>query len=605
MRKRHLVALLIACGISLPLLARREDPRPSFLIVTIDTLRADAAGRGRGTPTIEAFLDGATHFPRARTPAPLTLPAHVSLMSGLAPSRHGIHDNCAPPLPSPAARGFPLLAEEFRDAGYETAAFVAREVVAPRTGIDSGFASYDCPDYESAARRACDYLPAEKRVEAPLAWLAGRSRRRPFFAWVHFFDPHAPYLPFAGDALRPGTRAGDPPAALYQGEVRRVDAVLARLLAALPPNTIVILASDHGEALGENGERTHGTLCHAATCDVFLAIHAPGFTPGSMDTRPSSLCDIAPTLRALGRLAAQESDGAPLWEAPQGIVISESLLAWGVHGWGQCFSATDGRFTLVEAGPRLELFDLASDARESRPIDPCGHEAYEALDRALETMRGGSRTPGEGGDPVGAISPYGMTRRAFVSYLPRGENARLKDPRPRIPFWDSLDLLVTDLTGAADAGDVATIRQGIARIEAFVREDSDSPYLRFLLLRLHGWVGATLGSATSYARAAEAGRQAMERGYAQALVLFLTLHSGLRSERPDRLDAIVEAVEAAGCSVDAACAGLLREAADVLRGTGRAAAAQCAERLAQGAGLESDASPLRTVGLDAVHTHGR
>jgi len=132
-------------------------------------------------------------------------------------------------------------------------------------------------------------------VKAPIAWLGARDRSAPFLLWVHFYDPHVPYLPFAGDARRRASREGDAPRELYLGEVRRMDAAVERLLAAVDPSTIVVVASDHGEGLGEHGEATHGTLCYGSTADVLLAIRAPSLPPGrpaarSTATAPPSEC---------------------------------------------------------------------------------------------------------------------------------------------------------------------------------------------------------------------------------------------------------------------------------------------------------------------------
>ncbi|MGH7162514.1 MAG: alkaline phosphatase family protein, partial [Planctomycetota bacterium] len=194
----RLLVLVVAVGLAVfagvRLLARADRaaaPPRGLLIVTIDTLRADAAGRGKGTPAIEKFLSEATLYARARTPAPLTLPAHVSLFSGLRPARHGVHDNASAALP--ADRGFPLLAEELRDAGFLTAAFVSCAVVSARTGIAAGFEQFDCPEFGPQGSGEHGDPLADGRVTAPLEWLGALAPGQRFFLWVHFFDPHDPY----------------------------------------------------------------------------------------------------------------------------------------------------------------------------------------------------------------------------------------------------------------------------------------------------------------------------------------------------------------------------------------------------------------------------
>ncbi|NJN14353.1 MAG: sulfatase-like hydrolase/transferase, partial [Planctomycetes bacterium] len=203
--------------------------RRPILLLTLDTLRADAAGRGKGTPAIERFLTNeATHFARARTVVPLTLPSHLSLLSGLYPARHGVHENVAPTIPPPAEREYRLLAEEFSEANYATGAFIARGVLAPETGIGAGFESYDSPQEQGIGEGDGEYRAAEEQVRLALAWLARQSPDRPWFLWVHLFDPHKPYHPYPGDAERAATGPGAGNRALYEGEVRRIDAAVER-----------------------------------------------------------------------------------------------------------------------------------------------------------------------------------------------------------------------------------------------------------------------------------------------------------------------------------------------------------------------------------------
>ena len=209
-----------------------EDTRPDVLVITIDTLRADAVGPGRLTPALNEFLAGATHFTDARTVTPLTLPSHLSLFTGLLPARHGVHGNVAQGLPED--RRLRLLAEEFKKAGYATAAFVAAPVIGRSTGIDAGFEVFEGPDYTTEAGSFIT-LSAHEQKAAFTAWLERRPADRPFFAWVHFYDPHDPYEPFGGDARRPATTRDDSARVRYAGDVRRVDAVVETLLAAVGP----------------------------------------------------------------------------------------------------------------------------------------------------------------------------------------------------------------------------------------------------------------------------------------------------------------------------------------------------------------------------------
>jgi arylsulfatase A-like enzyme len=468
-RRRLLPALVLAGAALVALLALDRSPRPSLLVLTIDTMRADAVGEG--TPAILDFLRSATRFRGARTVAPLTLPAHVSLFTGLLPAHHRVHDNVTEPIPSPEARGFTLLAEELRGKGYATAAFVAESVLAPETGLAQGFDSYQCRQHA----RAGGYTPAPEQADAAIAWLAQRDPDRPFLLWVHLFDPHTPYFPFPGDGRRKGTLAEDLPEVRYAGEVRRADAAIERILAAVGPDVVVVVASDHGEALGEHDESTHGALCYGATVDAFLAVRGEGFAAGAEGAGPRSLCDVAPTLRVLCGLPARPSDGAPLGGPAHEVVVSESIYAWRVHGWGQCFAASDGAFTLVESGPRRELFDRAADPKEARPVDPEGHPAQARLERALLALR--STDPGDARESqlYPSVSPYAGARRPLVSYVPAPENAQLPDARPLLRVWEQLETIPEAILRAGARKDVQTLRAVAEELRLLAGEARVSP----------------------------------------------------------------------------------------------------------------------------------
>ena len=370
--------LLAACG------GGEEPERPNVLLVTIDTLRPDHVGTG--TPALDQFLKEATWFPRARTVVPLTLPSHASMLTGLFPSRHGLHDNATPPLPPASARPFPLLAEQFKDAGYSTAAFLSRAVLAREFGLASGFEIYDCPLNDREREETDGYVPGEERIRAPIAWIEKPPAGKPWFVWVHLFDPHAPYRAFPGDARRAPTLESDSDRVRYAGEVRRADACFEALLSGVPKGTIVVLCTDHGEGLYDHDEETHGTLCFGSTVDALLAIRGKGFGP-RVDKGLRSVADIAPTLRRLCGLPAVPGDALDLGGAGHETLVAESLMVQAIHGWGQCFAATDGDFTLVESGPRLELYDRRKDPGELSPL-PLNLPAYEKLGfRRTESRR--------------------------------------------------------------------------------------------------------------------------------------------------------------------------------------------------------------------------
>ena len=545
--------LLIAAALAALLLWRlwpkAPDAPPNLLLITLDTTRVDAVGKG--TPALDAFLAESTRFARARTTVPLTLPAHVTLLTGLEPKSHGIHENLAPRLP--LDRGFPFLQEELKAAGYRTAAFVASPVLGEQTGLSAGFETYEAPPHagDSWSGEQGD-VPAEERVKGPVAWLAARDPR-PFFLWVHFYDPHVPYLPFP-----PVTRDGDPAAALYAGEVRRMDAAVGRLLAAAPEGTTVVIASDHGEGLGEHGEPTHGVLCYGSTADVFLAVRAPGFARGTTDTGQRSLCDLAPSLRAWAGLAPQASDGVAMGGGVGGrVVVTESLQDYRTYAWAQVFAATDGRFALVESGPRLDLFDLAADPGEARPLKPEGHEAYEALDRAMTTYREGKAREPEGAYMAG--SPYGHAVRPFASYLPRAENAKLKDPESGFAFAGQMAVAKSLIHLGKERRDAAALERAIAILRGLVAEDPRNPAPHLYLVHAQGRLGWVLSKPELHRAAARSAKDAIDLGYRVAPLLHDLLFESLEAGDPADLRAALEVAVKEPIHPDLNCARLAAE----------------------------------------------
>ncbi|MCA9540812.1 MAG: sulfatase-like hydrolase/transferase, partial [Myxococcales bacterium] len=222
--------------------AGAESVPPDVLLVTIDTLRPDAlgwvAGRNR-TPVLDRLADGGVAFSAAVAPAPVTLPSHASILSGLEPLRHGATDNGRP------VGACPLLAERLSQAGWRTGAFVSGAPLARTFGLARGFGEYDEHfTVRGRERRASETVAAAQR------WLAAQPAG-PVFLWVHLYDPHDPYE--APGAIGSSTRDA------YDAEVREVDRALAPLLADPRfAGDLVVMAADHGEGLGEFGEATHG-----------------------------------------------------------------------------------------------------------------------------------------------------------------------------------------------------------------------------------------------------------------------------------------------------------------------------------------------------------
>ncbi|MHC4939163.1 MAG: sulfatase-like hydrolase/transferase [Planctomycetota bacterium] len=495
--------------------------RDDVVIITIDTLRADPSKADM--PVLHRLAAQGIHCAGARTVSPLTLPAHASLFTGRTPAVHGLRDNTASPLA--ADRDFTLLAEEFREAGYATAAFVASAVLDRRYGLDAGFDHYEAPE-ATPGKPQFATLDAAEQVSRVRRWLAQEKSGKPRFVWIHLWEPHAPYRPYAGDPLRPrATKADDLPVDRYWGEVRRADAALGSLTGMFDvKKTHFVVTSDHGEGLGEHGEPTHGFLVYGATMDIPLVLTGPGIPPGRQVPAPSSILDVAPTLRELCGLTAQTTDGVSLLKPPRKrVLVGESLYGNRLYGWAQLSVATDGRFTLVDGGRRLELFDRERDPREEMVHrDPASHPAYARLDRALLDYQ--QAKPAE----VGALSventPYGALRRPVAGFLPRAENRKLADVAASLP----VDRLVNRMRTAIAAKSPPVVERLLGRMEDLERKDPANPAPslergRALLLVL-----------ARYDEAVSALEEAKRRGY--------------RSQDLDRLIALARsrAAEAAG-----------------------------------------------------------
>lgn len=359
-----LVALASGCGADVP---------PSAILITIDTMRADALGATRGagvTPHLDRLARESTLFESAYATAPITLPSHASMLTGLYPPRHTLRDNGLWALPGSAS----TLAEQARAAGLATAAFLGAVVLDRAFGLDQGFDRYDVPEHGAQASSQAAERSADEVVLAALGWLQGdRPRGRGFFLWLHVFDPHAPYLP--PPAFRQGALAQSP----YLGEVAHVDAALGRFLDALRAegllaSTTVLVVGDHGESLGEQGLQGHGTHCFESTLRVPLLLR-PADDLGAVahgarrERSIVSVADVCPTLLdALGLAPPGDLDGRSLFAPdPERGVYFESYSGYLSFGWSPIAGWVDPRGKYVHSSAP-ELYDVARDPGEAHDL---------------------------------------------------------------------------------------------------------------------------------------------------------------------------------------------------------------------------------------------
>jgi arylsulfatase A-like enzyme/Tfp pilus assembly protein PilF len=363
--------------------ASREERTPALanvILVTVDTLRADrlgAYGNESGlTPNLDRLARSGVLFENAGASAPLTLPAHVSILTGTYPLRHGIRDNGGYHLGAESV----TLAESLSARGYRTGAFVGAFVLDSRWGLDQGFERY-FDDFDFASFEDQSLGSVSRRgdavLEEALRWMGG-VKPGPFFAWLHFYDPHAPYEPPEPHRGRAGSRDG-----LYDGEVAYVDELIGRLLEwlsreSLEGSTLVAVIADHGEALEDHGELDHGFFVYDSTMKVPFILKAPGLPAGIRVEAQVRAIDLAPTVLDLVGLppepSAQGVSLAPLARGALGKSPALELLSYGEswyprnhYGWSELRSLRSEKFHFIEA-PLPELYDLRADPGETRNL---------------------------------------------------------------------------------------------------------------------------------------------------------------------------------------------------------------------------------------------
>jgi choline-sulfatase len=415
------------------------DAPPSILLITIDTLRADhvgAYGRGRArTPTLDALAAGGIRFDAAYATAPLTLPSHISMLSGLLPVAHTVRTNDGYRVPAAVT----LVSQRLASAGYRTGAFVGAAVLRRNTGIDRGFQTFDDPG-QLAERRA------NVVIERAIAWLRA-GENRPFFLWVHLYDPHLPYEP-------PAPHNGA--ATMYAGEIEYADAALQALLAAADArgsSLAVIVAADHGEGLGDHGELSHGALLYDETIRVPLIVRLPrAERRGMVESRPVSTAGIATTMLRLARLPV-DGLATDILAASGQPVVAETLYLKQQLGWSPLYAVRDGAKKAIDA-PRPEMYDLATDPGEEHNLASSRHDEATALNvRLHQAIDAAARLS----IPPSETSPDADTQRqlAALGYVSGGGALRGVEavggvnPHERMAEWTAVEsALARAQTGA-------------------------------------------------------------------------------------------------------------------------------------------------------------
>jgi arylsulfatase A-like enzyme/Flp pilus assembly protein TadD len=431
LRGTVIAAALLAAGCG-----RDASPGPGrfagapVILITVDTLRADhlpAYGyRQVETPNIDGLRRDSVLFERVYSHCPMTLPSHLSMLTGLLPTEHGVRNNIGYRFDGAKFR---TLAEELRERGYATGAAVSSYVLRSDTGIDDGFDFYeDSIAVATAGAMSEHQRPGGETLKHALPWILGH-REKPFFFFLHLYEPHAPYEP-------PEPFKSRYPSA-YDGEIATADAIVGELVRSLKDSglydpALIIFTSDHGEGLWDHGEDQHGILLYREALWVPLLVKPPGSHKAGSISRPTPLSHLFGTvLRLVGidlpSHPASWFDVGGGGEAPRPI-YSETLYPRIHLGWSDLRSLIDGRYHYIE-GPSPELYDLERDPREATNLIAIERRETARLRKEMRTAYPATATG------LGTIDPEEARNLAALGYVgtPRERGAGpLPNPRDEI-----------------------------------------------------------------------------------------------------------------------------------------------------------------------------
>ena len=503
-----LCALGVVVSCQRPRAPAPQSLRPfNVVVITIDTLRPDhlhCYGYDKiQTPTLDRIAQSGVLFENGVTQTPLTPPSHASIFTGLNPPSHKVRDTGGFVL-SPST---PTLASLLQEKGWDTAAFISSAVLKKRFGLDHGFAVYD--DQMPRPGNRQEFLEdAERRagdtVDRAVAWLDSRSDK-PFFLWVHLYDPHTPYDPPSPFREQYKDRP-------YDGEIAYADRELGRLMESLrrkspPEMTLVAVLSDHGESLGEHGEFSHGVFLYDATLRIAFLLSGPGVPSGLRATPQARTIDLLPTiLELMGSPAPAGVEGVslvPLFsgkDAGTAVSYAETLFPKINLGWAELRAIRTNQWKYIRA-PRPELYDLNRDPRETHNV--LAEHPYEV--RKMEAqLAAASRSPGSEKVETTPMDERTLAQLRSLGYTSGSTsrsyslNGQGADPKDRVAILKLMDAAEQPQSGLSAARRIELLQQA-------VRLDPTNPLLYHSL-------GAKLEKSGRYDEAMKLYRTARENG---------------------------------------------------------------------------------------------
>jgi arylsulfatase A-like enzyme/Flp pilus assembly protein TadD len=482
-----------------------RQPVPNVILITIDTVRADHIGcygaKNIQTPTLDALARDGTVFERAISQVPLTWPSHAVILTGTYPFQNGVQDFTGQPLDE----RFRSVAQVFKQQGYATGAVVSAFVLDRSWGLARGFDFYDdafaAETFQTKDIGLVDRKAGESVTRA-LKWLnknRAHTPRRPFFFWLHLYDPHSPYDP--PEPFRTQYRGH-----LYDGEIAYADHELGRLMAWLKQSrlyegSLIIMLSDHGESLGEHGEIEHGFFIYNSTVHIPLIVKPPagsGLRPGRV-AKPVETTAVAPTLLRLAGLKGEEKEfqsssllgGTATSEDP---AYSESFYSFSSFGWSPLHALQTSRYHYIEA-PTPELYDVVADPGEKNNLAPLQAATVAVLEDKLQALL--RKNPFHPAESAGAgLSADALEKLRALGYVayhtpvsPEALAAGLPDPKSKL--WEFNAILE-----ASDAFHASNFPAGEALLSQVAEKDPQMYIVPFMLgeaaARAQKWAEASV-----------------------------------------------------------------------------------------------------------------
>jgi len=462
---RRIVCALLALATAHAAAQTHEKPALNLVLITIDTLRADHVGcygyKQIKTPNIDGLAADGVRFERAFTPVPVTLPSHSAMLTGTYPMLSGMHDFSGNKL-SPQQ---PTLAAVLKQAGYTTGAVIGAAVLDSRFGLNQGFDFYyDHFDFSRLEEANLEEMerPGNIVADVTLDWL-GKNYQKKFFLWMHLYDPHYPYRP-------PEPYSREYAAQPYDGEIAFADEQVGRLLRFLKEkglyqNTMIVLTGDHGESLGEHGEKTHGFFIYNATMRVPMIIRLPGKSAVQIPAKnkiqtvadPVSTVDLMPTmLSAAGIEVPAQVQGTSLLSVLEGKpsdhdrnLYGETFLPRLHFNWSELRGTENAKYHFI-AAPRPELYDLAKDPGEVHNLLPEKKAVAEEMRAKLTELIREYSAEKELAQKTG-LDPALMERLKSLGYAGFSgggdltiTNRDLPDPKDRIETYELISAAIAD-----------------------------------------------------------------------------------------------------------------------------------------------------------------